>query len=142
MKFTVVLLCLILAACASTPSSPPAGAAVSTPTSTASAPLSLKTLTHADLQAAAAYATAHGYPSRAAMYTAIETQLTAAENQIQACKAAIAAALPTSPTVAPPGAFTALEMAAEAVGQGIPASIRITCEPIVVPSGLIPLPKL
>ena len=136
---TTLLLCLALGACASAPSQPPTTTPTAAPAATP-AP-TLKTITHADLQAAAAYATAHGYPARAAMWTAIEAQLTAAENQIQACKDAIKAALPSGQT-APAGVFTAVEMGAEAVGQGFPASVTINCTPIPIPVSLLPVPKL
>ena len=143
MKFAAeILIFLALAACASTPStSQPGATPAPTTAGTSPAAHSLKTITHADLQAAAAYATAHGYPARAAMWTAIEAQLTAAENQIQACKDAIKAALPSGQT-APAGVFTAVEMGAEAVGQGFPASVTINCTPIPIPVSLLPVPKL
>ena len=83
-------------------------------------------VTHTDLTAAAAYATKNGYPARAAVYTAIDTHLTA-------CEAAITAAEPKQPMVdTVPGAFTAFEIAAEASGnlQGIPASVKLNCAPL------------
>lgn len=100
----------------------------------------LSVATHADLQAAAAYANAHGYAPVAAVYLADEGRLTAVEAQISACANAIAAALPAPPaqsgTVGP---ITAFEMAREAVGSltGIPASVKIICEPLPIP--LMPL---
>jgi len=83
----------------------------------------LAVVTHTDLQAAAAYANGNGYPARAAVYTAIDTQLTACENAITAAEPKFTAA----PTV--PGAFTAFEIAAEAAGNvtGIPATVKINC---------------
>ena len=138
MKILAILFCLFLAACASTPAQTPA-----TPTAAPAPPApTLKTITHADLQAAAAYATAHGFPARAAMWQAIEAQLTAAENQVAACKAAIEAALPAPTGIAPAGVFTLVEMGAETVGQGFPASVTINCAPIPIPVNLLPLPKL
>ena len=86
----------------------------------------LAVTTHTDLQAASAYASSHGYPARAAVYRAIDTQLTA-------CEAAITAAEPQGPQItAIPGAFTAFEIAAEAAGNvsGIPASVKINCAPL------------
>ena len=95
---------------------------------------------HADAQAAAAYATANGYPARAAMWVAIDTQITA-------CEAAIAAAAPKPPTTgtAPAGPHLALdfEVGAEAIGNfsGIPASVKVNCAPL--PLIIFPvIPKL
>lgn len=91
--------------------------------------LPLTKLTHADLQSAAAYATGNGYPARAAVYTAIDTQLTA-------CEAAIAAAAPKVPPAGTPvGAFTLFEIAAEAVATAVPATVRVNCGAITL-SGL------
>lgn len=91
---------------------------------TASSP-TLASFTHDDLLSAAAYASANGYPARAAVYTAIDAQLTA-------CEAALAAARPAGkPTGA--GLFTAFEVAAEAVGTGIPAAVRINCSAVTLP---------
>ena len=95
----------------------------------------LAVATHADLQAAAAYATAHGYPSRAAVWQAHDAHLTAVEAQISACANAIAAARPSAPT-APAGAgvFTGIEIAAEAVGSfQVTPQVKILCEPLPVP---------
>ena len=140
MKRLLALLCLtLLAACATQP-------AATAPVAPGAKP-DLAQVTHADLQAAAARATKNGYPARAQMWTAIDTLLTAQENQAQACLAAIKAALPTPgslPQVV--GAFDGIEAAAEAVGnfQGIPASVKITCEPLPIPSlpSLPGIPKL
>lgn len=143
---TAMAIALLLSACASAPpaSAPPApGATVVGVSAPAATPLAkLKQLTHDDLKAAAAYATAHGYPARAAMWTAIETQLTAAEGQVAACKAAIEAALPKPSADGVVGLATLTEIGAEAVAQGVSAAVKANCEPIVVPSGLIPLPRL
>lgn len=135
-----VALCMMLAACASSPKpDAPAGAAPA-----AAAPKqTLQQFTHADAQTAAAYAIAHGHPERAAVIQAWESVLTAIEAQGAACKAAIAAAKPTlPPTGSTVGLLTLGEIAAETIGQGIPANLQITCEPIVVPLGLLPIPKL
>ena len=100
--------------------------------------------THADLMAAAKYATDHGLPAIAAVYAAQDQLGTAILQQINACNAAIAANMPQ--VVAPPsgaGPILAFEVAREAVGQisGIPASVKLACEPITLPSLPI-LPKL
>ena len=82
--------------------------------------------THNDLQAAAAYAQANGYPARAQVRLAIDAQLTACEN-------AIAANAPKAPSAAGSvGPITAAEMAEEAVGSfsGIPAVVKINCAPL------------
>jgi hypothetical protein len=94
----------------------------------------LAVATHNDLQAAAAYATAHGYPARAAVRLAIDAQLTA-------CELAISAALPQAPAAAGPvGPITLAEMAEEALGNisGIPASVKINCAPVPI----VVFPKL
>ena len=88
----------------------------------------LAVATHNDLLAAAAYATQNGYPARAAVWNAVDTQLTACENAIQA-------SIPTKPNLpANGGVFLATEVAAEAVGSfsGTPAAVRINCEPLPV----------
>ena len=94
----------------------------------------LATVTHGDLAAAAAYATTNGYPARAAVYTAIDTQLTACENAITANEIKA----PAMPTGA--GVFTAFEVAAEAAGnvQGIPAAVKINCAALPLVSFPIP----
>lgn len=103
---------------------------------------------HADLQAAAARATKNGYPSRAAFWTAVDGLLLAQEQQANACEAAIAAALPKAPAggIQFAGPADALEAGAEAVGNfsGIPASVKIVCEPLPIPAlpGLPGIPKL
>lgn len=87
----------------------------------------LAKFTHADLTTAATYATTNGYPARAAVYTALDVQLTA-------CETALAAAAPKAPPAGGTvGAFTAFEVAAEAVGQGIPANVRMNCSAITLP---------
>ena len=88
--------------------------------------LPLAKFTHDDLQSAAAYATSNGYPARAAVYTAIDTQLTACEN-------AISASAPKLPAAGSVGVFTAYEVAAETVGNGIPAAVRINCSAVTLP---------
>ena len=107
----------------------------------------LATATHADLRAASARATVNGYPSRAAFWNAVDGLLSAQEQQANACEAAIAASLPKSPaSVTFAGPADALEAGAEAVGSfsGIPASVKIVCEPLPIPAlpALPLLPKL
>jgi len=97
--------------------------------------------TQADLAAAAAYAQANGYPAVAAVYSAQAAQLTAINGQIQACLDAIAASKPKLPTASGNvGPILAFEMARETVGtfSGVPASVKLNCEPIP----LIALPTL
>lgn len=98
--------------------------------------------THSDLQAAAAYAAAHGYAARAAVWQAEDAKLTAIETQISACANSIAAdlaLLKPAPdgTVTP---FLAVEMGAEAVGNftGASAKTKILCAafPVVIPPAL------
>ena len=86
----------------------------------------ISTVTHEDLQAAATYATQNGFPARAAVWTAIDTQLTA-------CEDAIKASGPTKPNLPPNGGvFLAFEVGAEAVGSfsGVPANVKINCAPL------------
>jgi hypothetical protein len=116
MKIIIVLvMAIMLSACAT-------AGAQSSPS-----PGPIAKLTHADLQTAAAYATANGFPARAAVYTALDTQLTACENAIAA---AGPKAVPAGSTV---GIFTAFEVAAETVATGIPASVRVNCSAITIP---------
>lgn len=89
----------------------------------------LATFTHADLQNAASIATKGGFPARAGVYSAIDTQLTACEN-------ALATLIP--PTISGTvGIFSAGEVAAEAVSSGIPATVKANCEAIPIPSTLL-----
>lgn len=89
--------------------------------------LPLSKFTHADLQNASAIAKANGYPARAAVWSAMDLQLSA-------CEAAIAAAAPKLPPAgSTTGAATLLELGAEAVGQGIPAAVTINCGAIALP---------
>lgn len=89
--------------------------------------LPLSKFTHADIQNAAAIATANGYPARAAVWAAIDAQLTA-------CEGAVAAALPKLPTAgATVGVATLAELGAEGVGQGVPANVLLNCSAIVLP---------
>lgn len=90
----------------------------------------LAVATHNDIQAAAAYAEANGYPERAAVRRAIDAQLTA-------CERAISAALPKAVTGSP-GPILLAEMAEEAAGTGVPSAVRVNCAPLP----LIRLPGL
>ena len=119
LTLVTVLLGAVLAGCAGTP---------------------ISQFTHSDLQNAAKIANANGYPARAAVWTADDQLLTAAESQVQACKDAIAALKPSSPggTI---GVATATELAAEAVAAGIPPAVKANCEPLPLP-GIPLLPKL
>jgi hypothetical protein len=87
----------------------------------------LAVATHNDLAAASAYAAAHGYPARGAVWNAIDVQLSACEDAITAAESMIRAPVP-----APPGIFTAFEIGAEAVGEmrGLPAAVKINCAPL------------
>lgn len=88
----------------------------------------LAVATHSDLLAAASYAETNGYAARAAVWRALDAQLTA-------CEKAITAAIPARPAL-PDGAgpIAMLEVAAEAAGNvsGVPASVKIACEPLPI----------
>lgn len=88
--------------------------------------------THADLQNAAKIATANGYPARAAVWTADDQLLTAAEKQVQACRDAISASKPTAPS-GTVGIATLTELSAEAAARGIPAAVAANCAPLPLP---------
>lgn len=120
MRNLVIAFAILLSGCATVQAQQPVGLDLSK--------LPLAKLAHADLLSAAAYATSNGYPARAAVYTAIDQQLTA-------CEAAITAAAPKQPPAGSTvGAFTLFEIAAEAVGTGIPAAVRINCGAITLPN--------
>ena len=94
----------------------------------------LAVATHSDLTAAAAYATAHGYPARAAVWTSIDAQLTACESAITANE--------VQPLTGTVGVFTTFEIGAELAGTGIPLAVKLNCAPLplVVFPGLPKLP--
>ena len=96
----------------------------------------LSVATHKDLQGTAALATKNGYPARGSVYSAIDAQLTACE---QAINAALPGPLDNTPITGP---IMAVELAAEGVGkiQGFPADVKINCAPF--PVTVFPLPKL
>lgn len=104
----------------------------------------LAVATHADLQAAAKYASDHGYTARAAVWAVEDAKLSAVETQINVCANAIAANLPKpidgSVKLTP---FLASEMAAEVVGnfEAVPAVVKINCAPFPIVT-LPVLPKL
>jgi hypothetical protein len=141
-RLIAILALLVMAGCATNPTT--GAPTIKTVDFTAT---KLATATHSDLQAAATRATANGYPSRAAFWLAADTLLTAQEGQANACEAAIAAALPkTTGAVSFAGPADALEATAETVGafSGIPANVKIVCEPLPIPSlpALPLIPKL
>lgn len=139
MKHLLALFAILLAGCAGTIVKDPATGAVTFNVSAGK----LEVAAHADLLAAAAYATAHGYPARAAVWAAEDARLTAIETQISACANAIAASLPKPVSGPAPTPFLAIEIGAEAVGQfsGLPASVKINCAPFPIVTLPI-LPKL
>lgn len=131
MKSLLAILILALAGCSTNPpASSPASPKALPKLDIASQPLAK--FTHDDLTSAAAYATANGYTARAAVWTAIDAQLTACENAISSFGPK------TKPAAT--GVFTLIEVGAEAVGTGIPAAIKINCEAIVIPGGLLRVP--
>lgn len=104
----------------------------------------LAVATHADLQAAANRATAAGYPSRATLWLAEDSKLTAMEAQFSACANSIRADLNQGPNDAGKfaGPFDAEEALTEKVGNftGSSAKTKILCKPM--PVVLMPiLPK-
>lgn len=141
MKLPTLLAVALIAGCSSTQPSKPLEQKLAEFDITKT---KLSVSTHAGNKQAADYATKNGHPERAAWWLAIDGLLTANEQQANACAAAIQAALPKKPDlpddVSPE---LALEMAAEAVGNfsGIPASVKVTCEPLPIPR-LPALPKL
>lgn len=99
----------------------------------------LAEFTHADLVNAATLANTNGYPARGAVWTAYDQLLTAKEQQIDACKAAILAALQQKPT-GTVGLATATELAAELAASGGSPAIHANCTALPLPV-LPPLPK-
>lgn len=77
---------------------------------------------HSDIEAAAAYADANGYPERAQVRRAIAAQL-------KACELAIDAAKPKLPD-GKVGPILLAEIAEEAAAQGVPARVRALCAPL------------
>ena len=114
MKRLLALLCLtLLSACATTVDLTQTKLAVAT---------------HADLLGAAQVYTNANLPDRAAVVMAVDAQLTA-------CEQAIGAAIPKAPApVAGAGPLTLAAQASVAVGsfQGVPAAVRLHCEPIPI----------
>lgn len=140
MKRAIAIFAVLLAGCATTVD--PSGKETIKPVDFTQTELA--TVTHADLQAAAARAEKNGFPARAGVWRSFDIQLTAWEQQANACAAAIKAAIPSAGQPPFAGAFDALEAAAEAVGQGIPSSLKINCTPLPIPKmPFLPLiPKL
>lgn len=140
MKRAIAIAAFLLTACATAQTG---NAPVTTPAPAVNPAPSLPVALHADLQAAAAYAEAHGYPARAAVWRAQDARLTAIEGQIKACADAIKASSPQTPT-APAGAgvFTGVEIAAETVANfSVTAAVKANCEPLPIIT-LPALPKL
>lgn len=125
MKILLAIICLIIPACGTSPAISNSGAAISD--------LPLSKFTHADIKNAADYATTHGYPARAAVWLAIDTQLSA-------CEQAIDKLMPQSPTAGTTiGLAMGFEIAAEGVGNGIPSAVKLNCSAVQLPGGLIPI---
>ena len=118
MRYLLVAPLLLLAGCATAP---------------------IDQFTHADLQNAANIATTNGYPARAAVWTAYDQLLTASEQQVAACKAAIIAALQKAPTTAV-GLATLTELTAEAAVGTSSAAVKTACTGMPIPV-LPALPK-
>lgn len=137
----IAIACLSAGCAIAQPAS--SGATVAAPTTTSATPaaqtatllgidlskIPLVKFGHADVQNAAAYATANGYSARAAFWLALDAQVTACENALQA-------AAPKAPAAGGTvGLATGFEIAAEAVGNGlIPAQVKINCSLITLPS--------
>ena len=126
MKYLLVAT-LLLCGCASAQTSPPAPITLGH--------FGLSKFTHADLQNAAALATKAGLPARAAMWTAKDQLLTAAENMVSACANSLATLIPTAPVSSggTVGLATLDEIATETLGRGIPTSVIANCKPIPLP---------
>lgn len=77
---------------------------------------------HSDIEAAAQYAEANGYPERAAVRRAIAAQL-------KSCEAAISQAKPKIPE-GKIGPILLAEMLEERAGEGVPARVKILCAPM------------
>lgn len=92
--------------------------------------LPLSKFTHADIKNAADYATSNGYPARAAVWNAIDAQLTACEGAINT----LMPKLPSSGSTV--GLATGFEIAAEGVGTGIPTAVKLNCSAVQLPGGL------
>lgn len=131
-----ILACIaiaLFAGCALTPAKP--GTAAASPSATSAASVQVFSLVdtplakfqHADLLQAASIATANGFTARAAVYTALDAQVTACEN-------AITAAVPKLPPAGTTlGLATGYEITAEAVGEGIPPAVRVNCAAFPLP---------
>lgn len=113
-----VLLCFVLAGCATSP---------------------IDQFTHADLQQAAQLATKNGFSSRAQVWLAYDQLLTSAEQQAEACKAAIIASVNAFPTKSV-GLATLAELSAEQTIGGTSAAVHAACQPLPLPA-LPAMPK-
>lgn len=87
----------------------------------------LAKFTHADLQTAAAYATANGDAAGAAHFKARDEQLTACE---KALADAVPKPLPADSTV---GLATLYEMGRIKLASGIPPAVKLNCAPVALP---------
>ena len=123
MRYALILPVLLLSGCANLPLTQ----------------TKLAEFTHADLANAATLANTNGYPARGAVWTAYDQLLTAKENQIDACKAAILSALQQKPT-GTVGLATTTELAAELAASGGSPAIHANCTALPLPV-LPPLPK-
>jgi hypothetical protein len=126
MKTLLAILVLLCAGCA-TAQTPPKPIDLSS--------FGLSKFTHADLQNAAAMATKAGLPARAAMWTAKDQLLTAAENMVASCANALATLVPAAPASSGSvvGLATLDELATETLGRGIPTNVLASCKAIPVP---------
>jgi predicted phage tail protein len=134
---------LAIAGCATVTTTDPATGVQTTTVDVSQGKLAVAT--HADLQAAAARATANGYPSRATLWLAEDAKLNAIEAQISACANSIRADLNQGPNDAGKfaGPFDAEEALTEKVGNftGPSAKTKILCKPMpVVLLPIVPKP--
>lgn len=118
MRNIIIALTVLLAGCATAP---------------------IDQFTHADLQNAAKIATTNGYPARASVWIAYDQLLTASEQQVAACKAAIIAALQKAPATSV-GLATLTELTAEAALGTSSAAVKAACTGMPLPV-LPTLPK-
>lgn len=141
MKLFIAAIALCLAACTSIQTATTSSTAtVSIPAKADVAPEAdhlashpLLQFVHDDLMTAAAYAERNGYPAVAGVYRAWAAQKAAIAAQLDACKAAIKAALPIDKPDGTVGAVTLYEMARERVAQGISHAVRVLCGVIALP---------
>ena len=148
MKLLLAVLALALAGCAGVEvkTTDPATGATTTTIDFTKAQLAVDI--HNGEVAAAKYATDHGLPERAAVRTAIDSLLTAWEQQKSACANAIKSMLDSvkPPAVKDENPILVAEIAEEAVGSfsGVPAKVKMLCAAVPIPTlpvfPKIPLP--